>query len=143
MKVFQVITKEALHKKSPEEITALLYEALCVNLEQAMNAIEQKEFMEANHKLQKANDIVCRLGAGINYEAGIIADQLDNLYNYISDKIIEANYTKEVRCVEEALKIVTELMSSWNKAMKNKDDAQTKANKRTANAYERNVLVDQ
>ena len=53
--------------------------------------------MDANKKLQKTNDILHRLGAGLNYEAGIIADQLDTLYNYMADRVIEGN-NKERYC---------------------------------------------
>ena len=49
--------------------------------------INGKNLIDANKKLQKANDILYRLGAGLNYEAGIIADQLDALYNYMAERI--------------------------------------------------------
>ena len=55
-------------------------------------------------KLQKANDILKRLGVGINYEAGIIADQLDMLYNYMADKLIEANLKKDPEIIKEVIK---------------------------------------
>lgn len=134
------ITKEALHKKTPQEITALLYEACFNNLEKAVTAINDKEFFQANLHLQKANDIVERLGAGLNYDAGIIADQLDALYNYMADKIIEANYTKNVETIKEVMKILGEIMSAWNVAMKKNMDAQPKILKQKANAYERNSI---
>ncbi|WP_078552966.1 flagellar export chaperone FliS [Bacillus alkalicellulosilyticus] len=140
--MYQFLTKEALHQKSPEEITALLYEACCSNLESAIANIEEKEYMAANESLKKANDIIHRLGAGINYEAGIIADQLETIYNYMADKIIEANYTKNTKLIQEVLTIVTELMSSWNQAMKTKTDLLTKQGKMKANAYERNVRFE-
>lgn len=137
-----LISKEALHKKSPQEITALLYEAGLNNLEEAKVAINEKGFLLANEKLQKVNDIVERLGAGINYEAGIIADQLDTVYNYISDRVIHANYHKDVRAIDEVIQLLTEISSAWHQAIKNNKDSQPKATKQKANAYEQTAIYD-
>lgn len=137
-----MITKEALHKKSPQEITALLYEACYTNLEKAITYINDKEFIDANFHLQKASDIIERLGAGLNYEAGIIADQLDSLYNYMADKVIEANYTKNVDTIKEVMKILNEIMTAWNEAMKKNIDVQPKTLKQKANAYERTAIYE-
>lgn len=137
-----LISKEALHKKSPQEITALLYEACLNNLDAAKIAINEKDFILANEKLQKANDIVERLGAGINYEAGIIADQLDTLYNYMSDRVVQANYNKDVKAIDEVIQLVTQIASAWHQARKNNKDAQPKAIKQKANAYEQTAIYD-
>lgn len=137
-----MITNEALHKKTPQEITALLYEACFDNLEKAITEINNKQFVDANRYLQKASDIVERLGAGINYEAGIIADQLDSLYNYMADKLIEANYTKNVELIKEVKNILKEIMTAWNEAMKKNVDAQPKVLKQKANAYERTAIYE-
>lgn len=137
-----LISKEALHKKSPQEITALLYEAGLNNLEEAKAAINKKDFLLANERLQKANDIVERLGGGLNYEAGIIADQLDTVYNYISDRVIHANYHKDVTAIDEVIQILTQIASAWHQAIKNNKDAQPKATKQKANAYEQTAIYD-
>ncbi|MDV2884109.1 flagellar export chaperone FliS [Alkalihalophilus pseudofirmus] len=134
------LTNEALHQKSSQELTALLYEACLMNLEDALGLIDQKEYVEANAKLQKASDIIHRLGAGINYEAGIIADQLEQVYNYTADKIVEANIKKDKAMIEEVIQIIESIMSSWNEAMKSKKDIQPKMMKQKANAYESTAI---
>ena len=60
--------------------------------------------MEANTKLQKVNDLLERLGAGLNYEAGIIADQLDTLYNYMANQVIEGNLKKDTAILQGSVK---------------------------------------
>ncbi len=136
------LTNEALHQKSPQELTALLYEACYDNLEKASAEIDAKNYIEANEHLQKASDIVHRLGVGINYEAGIVADQLEQLYNYMADRIIAANYKKDKTFIQDALNVLTPLMTSWNEAMKSKQDAQPQVLKRKANAYEKLSIYD-
>ncbi len=88
-------------------------------------------------KSSKKQAISChRLGAGINYEAGIVADQLDQVYNYIADKLVEANLKKDKEIVAEIIAIIEPIMFSWNEAMKTKRDAQPKSMKQKASAYE-------
>ncbi|OEH86790.1 flagellar export chaperone FliS [Desulfuribacillus stibiiarsenatis] len=112
-----VVTKEEVYKKKPEELTMLLYEALEKNLIEAAQGIESNQMGLANSKLQKANDIIQRLGAGINYEAGIIADQLHVLYEYLAEKVIVANQHKNQNLCKEVLVIVKRLSDSWKEAM--------------------------
>ena len=137
-----LITREALHKKSPQEITALLYEACLNNLEEAKTAINEKDLLEANVKLQKANDIIERLGAGLNYEAGIIADQLDTVYNYMADLVVKANYNKSIEPIDEAIQLLTQIASAWHEAMKKSGEDTSKVNRQKANAYEQNSIYD-
>ncbi|HHW35996.1 MAG TPA: flagellar export chaperone FliS [Bacillales bacterium] len=137
-----ILTEEALYKKSPQEITALLYEACLTNLEEAIDDINNKDYVIANQKLQKANDILHRLGAGLNYEAGIIADQLDALYNYMADKIVEANYKKDTLLIEEVLKGMEPIAIAWNEALKKKPIQTANVLKNKAMAYEKSVLME-
>ena len=75
--------------------------------------------------MQKTNDLLYRLGAGLNYEAGIIADQLDALYNYMAERVIEGNRKKDIAIIQEVLSISERLASAWNEAMKNKPSTNT------------------
>nr|WP_256243298.1 flagellar export chaperone FliS [Bacillus sp. V3B] len=136
------LTKEMIYQKSSQEITALLYEACLTSLEEAIENINSKDYVLANHKLQKANDILQRLGAGLNYEAGIIADQLDMIYNYMADKLIEANLKKDPIIIKEVIRILEDISQAWNESLK-KPAKQITQNRKRAMAYEKNVLIDQ
>ena len=57
----EFLTEEIIYNKTPQELTALLYEGLMENLESAIVFIDEKNYIEANKKLQKANDILHRL----------------------------------------------------------------------------------
>ena len=135
------ITEELIYQKSSQEITSLLYETLMNQLRDAIEDIKGKNLIDANKKLQKANDILYRLGAGLNYEAGIISDQLDALYNYMAERTIEANRKKDPAIIQEVLSIAERLADAWNKAMKNKPSTTQNQLRRKANAYEQNVMV--
>ena len=110
-------------------------------LRDAIEDIKGKNLIDANKKLQKANDILYRLGAGLNYEAGIIADQLDALYNYMAERTIEANRKKDPAMIQEVLSIAERLAEAWSTAMKNKPSTAQNHLRRKVNAYEQNVMV--
>lgn len=137
-----IFTESAIHQKSPQEITALLYEACITNLEGAIEDIDNKDYVFANKKLQRTNDILYRLGAGLNYDAGIIADQLDLLYNYMADKLVEANLKKDTSLIKEVLQSLEEITSAWNKAMKTKAPNPGAGIRQKAMAYEKSVLIE-
>ncbi|MCK6206026.1 flagellar export chaperone FliS [Bacillus infantis] len=128
-------------QKNSQELTSLLYEALLSNLENSIQAIEDKDYMSANKMLQKVNDILYRLGAGLNYNAGIISDQLDHLYNYMADSVIEANRKKDIPAIKEVIGIAEMLADAWNQSIKKKPDQLQRKSMARANAYEQNVMV--
>jgi flagellar secretion chaperone FliS len=135
------LTEEAVYQKTPQQLTALLYEGLMESIEQAITYTEQKDYIQANKRLQKANNILRRLGVGLKYDAGIIAHQLDALYNYMAEQLIEANIKKDVSIMETVLKIATEIADAWNEAMKKQTSSQSSDFMKKAAAYERFVTT--
>jgi flagellar secretion chaperone FliS len=142
--VRKIISNKALHEKTSQEITSLLYEALLENLEMAASALKDKDYLTANVKMQKSNDILFRLGGGLNYEAGILADQLDHLYNYLSDRLIQANYKKDILIVEEVIRHIETIYKAWNELLKkNKEEChELKIVKLQKVAYEKNSAFE-
>lgn len=137
-----LISQETLHKKTSQELTLLLYEAALNNLEKAIDDIHASQFEGANKALQKTNDIIHRLGAGINYDAGVLSDQLEQLYNYLADELFNANLTKDVARIKQVHSIINTLFMAWNEALKNRKDVSDRTNIKQTNAYEQNVRYE-
>lgn len=137
-----VLTENDIHGKTPQELTSLLYETCIDKLENATQAIKKKNFIEANTLLQGCNDILYRLGAGLNYEAGIIADQLEVIYNYMAEKLIQANIQKDVNIINEVVSLLTMLDEAWKDAMKKGNASANQTAKRKAMAYEQDLRLD-
>nr|WP_065410469.1 flagellar export chaperone FliS [Bacillus wudalianchiensis] len=135
------LTKEMIYQKSSQELTALLYEAAVTNLKTAIKQLENQQYIEANQAMQKVNDILHRLGVGLNYESGIIADQLDALYNYMADQLIEANIKKDASLAKEILTILEEITGAWTATMKAKPTLKQSSFRKQSSAYEKHVMV--
>ncbi|WP_289140207.1 flagellar export chaperone FliS [uncultured Brevibacillus sp.] len=140
----EVLTEQTVHQKSPQELTNLLYTALIEKLESSSAAIKQKNYLEANQLLKNCNDILYRLGAGINYEAGIVADQLEAIYNYMAERLIEANIKKSIAPIDEVLSLIKIISEAWNTALSNNTLGRPDAvvlRKKTS-AYDQDFLYD-
>lgn len=115
--MIDTLTEDILHKKTPQELTRILYKVIIERYSLAIIAINEMNYEQANIHLQKCNDLLYRLGAGLNYEAGIIADQLDAIYQYLAEKTVEANKKKDTNIIEEMIVILTNINDAWGQAM--------------------------
>ncbi|WP_163151910.1 flagellar export chaperone FliS [Anoxybacillus sp. MB8] len=136
----EFLTEEAVYKKTPQQLTALLYEGLIESVEEAIASTKKGDYSYANKLLQKANDILQRLGVGLNYDAGIIAHQLDALYNYMAERLIDANMQKDVAMMQEVLTIAKDIATAWNEALKKQPTTNVVAKK--AATYEQFIMTE-
>lgn len=101
----------------PELITSLLYKKFLQKIDEALENIPNRKYDKVNSALQLCNDIVTRLGFGIKYEAGVLADRLEMLYQYVFDLVLEGNRTKDISKLQEARNIISELDEAWTIAL--------------------------
>jgi len=102
---------------TPEALTLMLYNGCLKFISEGMEAVENKNYEQANTSLQKAQNIISefRITLNMDYE---ISHQLMPLYNYCYDRLVEGNLKSDVQQLEEAKGIVTELRDAWAQAMK-------------------------
>ena len=102
---------------TPEALTLMLYNGAIRFMNEGAEAVQAKNFEQANTSLQKAQNIISefRLTLKMEYE---ISHQLLPLYNYVYDCLVEANMKSSVEKIEEARGIITELRDAWAQAMK-------------------------
>ena len=57
--------------------------------------------------------IIDELNYSLNMDAGEIATNLRNLYDFITTKLVEANVKKDTMMIDQVVNLLTELRSSW------------------------------
>ena len=102
---------------TPEALTLMLYNGALRFMTEGREAIERKDYEEANNSLQKAQNIITEFRVTLNMEYEI-AHQLLPLYNYVYDRLVEANMKSDLTQLDEAKNIITELRDAWAQAMK-------------------------
>ena len=135
------ITEELIYHKSPQELTAMMYEKLIQNIGEAIIAIQHSDYFTANEKIKQCNDILYRLGIGLTYQAGIIAEQLDILYNYMSERLIMANFKKDTFVLYEVQQMMNKLSNAWNEVLKTMPKVTSSLRKNKLSFYEQHISI--
>lgn len=99
------------------ELTLMLYEGLIKFCNIAIVAIENEDIPKANLNIIKAENIVMELRNTLN-TSYTVADQLDNLYEYMYNRLFEANIKKDNQYLTEVLDMSRELRDTWREAIK-------------------------
>lgn len=100
-----------------EELTLLLYKGAVKFIEQAKLAMEKKDWSRANNRIIKTQNIISELMVTLNMDMEI-SNSLILLYDYMKQRLIEANIKKEMKILNEVQEMLVELLGAWTEAMK-------------------------
>ena len=110
----QLVAK--VNNASPEELILILYQSCEQYIQQGIDFVEQKNYEQANIYIQKAERIILELRCTLNHKYEI-AEQLDKLYAYMYDKLVQGNIKSNIEDLTTILNIVKELREAWESAM--------------------------
>lgn len=103
---------------TPEALILMLYDGALKFMTQAEMAFEDKNIEQINKYLLKVQAIFTELQCSLNREkGGEIANNLENLYIFFNNKLVEANVKKDVNLMLEIKPMVKELRDAWEQAM--------------------------
>jgi flagellar secretion chaperone FliS len=100
---------------TPVELIVMLYDGAIVACRSAIPLIEQRQIEKKSTLLSKAIMIIeSGLRLSLNKKVGgEIAQNLDALYGYMSDRLYIANIRNQPEAVEEVIKLLVELKGAW------------------------------
>lgn len=101
---------------TPEELTLMLYEGAIRFMNIAKYSIENKDLERAHSSLMRAQDIIMELNYSLdmNYE---ISKEYRMLYDFVISNLVDANISKDIKFIEDAATIVSELRDTWKEVM--------------------------
>lgn len=99
---------------SPLELVLLTYDVLIKSLRLARLAGDEKNFSaEADH-LTRALEALVELGTSLDVEnGGSIAENLANLYAYMSRRLLEGSTRNTGESIDEVLSLAGSLREGW------------------------------
>ena len=109
--------RQQIMTATPEALTLMLYNGCLKFMNEGKDAIEAKQYEQANTSLQKAQNIISEFRLTLNMEYDI-AKQLMPLYNYTYDRLVEGNMKSDAAMIQEGIDIIKELRDAWAQAMK-------------------------
>ena len=101
---------------SPAELTLMLYEGAIKFCNIAIMGIEQKNIEKAHKNIVKAENIILEFKATLNHKYPV-AMEFENVYNYVYDKLVEANVKKDKEILEEVLEHLRVMRDTWKEVM--------------------------
>lgn len=110
---YQAYRQTQVATASQGELLLMLFDGAIRFAGQAKEHLEAKEIEAAHGKLLRTQAIINELEFSLNLDVGEIAHNLQRLYSYVNDLLIQANIKKDPAKVEDALKMLKELRGTW------------------------------
>lgn len=100
---------------SPHRLVQMLMQGGLDRLAQAKGAIARKDIAQQGILLSKAIDIIGGLREGLDLEnhADTLAE-LDNLYTYMSRRLVEANLKTDTAIIDEVARLLITVKEGWD-----------------------------
>jgi flagellar protein FliS len=114
---YQTYQKQAVTTSKPEELTLMLYQGLIKFIRLAKIALQNNNLEECHGYNLRAQDILSELMVTLK-QGFTISDSLLSLYDYMKNRLIEANIGKKVELLGEVEEFAIELSETWSSAMK-------------------------
>lgn len=101
---------------TPAELTLMLYEGAIKFCNIAIAAIEQKDVEKAHNNIVKVENIITEFQATLDHKYPVAQD-FDNVYSYLQERLLEANLKKDTEILEEILQHLRTMRDTWKEVM--------------------------
>ena len=111
----QVNLETAVQSADPHQLILMLYDGALMALAQAVVAMEQKDIPKRAQSISRAIAIIHDgLHASLDVEAGgELAQRLAALYDYMVERLTQANATNNAAAVQEVSGLLRTLREAW------------------------------
>ncbi|WP_439854860.1 flagellar export chaperone FliS [Pseudomonas yamanorum] len=113
----KVNTHAQISEASPHRLVQLLMEGALDRMAQAKGAMARGDIAQKGLMLGKAVDILVGLRDGLNPEKTedpLALQQLDNLYAFMSMRLLEANRQNDAVMIDEVAGLLITLKEGWD-----------------------------
>ena len=116
---YQAYRTTQIQTASPAELILLLYDGAIKYCKQAQLHLENGEKELAHNALIRSQDIIDELAVSLDFSASEeIAQGLAQLYDYMGQRLIEANIKKDKAPITEVVAMLQELRETWAEVAK-------------------------
>lgn len=112
--------KTAVTTASREKILLMLYEGAIRFTRQAAVAMQERRIADKGKYISKATAIISELMATLDFKVGgQLAVDLESLYIFMIDKLIEGNIKNDLECLNHVDKLLNTLYVAWKDVIEN------------------------
>jgi flagellar protein FliS len=101
--------------RSPLELVVMMYDGALRFLGEASDAAARGDLRARAHAVSRVLAIIGELQNTLDIEkGGAVADQLDDLYTYLTSRLLDVALKQDVTAIEEARKLLTPIRDAWS-----------------------------
>ncbi|HHJ19711.1 MAG TPA: flagellar export chaperone FliS [Gammaproteobacteria bacterium] len=110
----QVNKFSALEDASPHKLVDMLYTGALEQIAIAKGQIQRHEVADKGHSLSKAISILEELRRTLDMkQGGELAQNLHDLYEYMKDRLLQANLNNDAVLLEEVERLLGRIQDGW------------------------------
>lgn len=113
---YNTYRQNSIATASPAELTLMLYEGAIKFCNIAIMGIEQNDIPKAHDNITRVEDIIVEFRSTLNFKYEVAKD-FDNVYQYLYDRLVEANLKKDKEILEEVLVHLRGMRDTWKEVM--------------------------
>ena len=111
----QVSTGAAVEGASPHRLIQMLMDGVLQRMAEARGGIQRHSASQKGEAIGKAISIIGGLRDSLNKEAGgEMAANLDDLYEYMGRRLLEANLRGSEEIIDEVMVLMRTIKSGWD-----------------------------
>ncbi len=103
-----------VEEASPHRLIQMLYEGGLQRIAVAKGAIQRNEIAMKGQNISAAISIIGGLRSSLDLSQGEIARNLDNLYEYMERRLLEANLKNDLEVLDEVSGLLRDVKSAWD-----------------------------
>lgn len=123
-KGYEQYLRSKIMTASKGELTLMLYDGAIKFCNIAIMCIEKKDIPGANTNIKKTEAIIEEFLATLDHKYQVAKD-FENVYNYIYDRLVEANLKKDPEILNEVLEHLRTMRDTWKEVMRTANTKQT------------------
>ena len=117
MNGYQAYRQTQAQTAAPGELVVMLYRGAVRFVSAAVQAIETQDIQAAHTSLVRAQAIISELNETLDLaRGGELASNLQAIYTYLNQRLIEANLRKDADAAREVERLLRELLPAWERA---------------------------
>ncbi|HBN97165.1 MAG TPA: flagellar export chaperone FliS [Firmicutes bacterium] len=117
VQAYQVYRQTQVSTASQGDLLLMLFDGAIRFARQSKDFMAAGKLEEASAKLINTQDIINELILSLDLSIGELAHNLQQLYVYIHDLLVQANVKKDPAVVDSALGLLVELRDTWEQVV--------------------------
>lgn len=111
---YNVYKNNSVNYASKEQLLLMLLDGTVKFSKVSRQAILDKDVKKAHENLVKTQNIYYELMISLDKDAGEWAKQIYLVYEFINQKLVECNLSKDLKIIDELLPLIIDIRDMWN-----------------------------